>query len=196
MQFTYQEARLVDDTRRHVGLWRKGVFTGTEIVGRLVDRLVDEGTDRIIAYCVAALPDELRSRLADHIGKLTAIGYRGKFFHFGPGMSAATQEQPTPRFRAVVDGIQQFLAEIEQRPASLDEAANVHIDVFWAFLRSLSTAGNPPCKWAGCSELSINASIYCARHHYTQIEHKAPEDLPSPRLPPLEASQTPTGKEM
>jgi hypothetical protein len=183
MQFSYEEARLVDDTRRHVSLWRKGVFTENELVGRLADHLAHEGTDRIIPYCVAALPDELRSRLADYIGKLAATGYQGKIVHFGPGLSAATQEQLIPRFRAIAEGIQQFLAEIEQRPASLDETANVQIDVFWAFLRSLSTAGNPPCKWPECSELSINPSIYCARHHYTQMEHKPPpEDQTAPRL--------------
>ncbi len=160
MQLSHSEARLVDDTRRHVRLWCEEVITDTEVVSSLVYHLAHEDAERIIPYCVAALPAELRSRLADHIAKLAATEYREKFLLFGPGASAATQEQLIPRFQAVVEGIQQFLAEIEQRPASLDEAASVQIDVFWAFLRSLSTAGNPPCKWPECSEPSINASIY------------------------------------
>jgi hypothetical protein len=139
-------------------------------------RLAHDGTERIIPYCVAALPDELRSRLMDYLAELAAAGYRAKILLFGPGMSDATREQLIPRFRAVAERIRQFLEEIEKRPVALDEAANVQIDVFWAFLRSLSTSGNPPCKWPLCSEPSINPSIYCAQHQCTQIECKPPPE--------------------
>jgi hypothetical protein len=60
--------------------------------------------------------------------------------------------------------------------AILDEAAIVPIDVFWAFLLSLPTAGNAPRKWPGCSELSINPSVYCARHHYMQMQGEPPPE--------------------
>ncbi len=73
----------------------------------------------------------------------------------------------------IMDEARQLLGE-EECQAVLKDGPVARVDGFWSFLQSLRTEGNPPCRWPGCSGLSINPSIYCARHHYEQMEGKPP----------------------
>ena len=178
MDLSYREATAIDAARKMVGHWRRNILTGDEVVRAVVMKLVDagDGGERVIAPCVAALPVELRDQLREYVGELATRGYRGWYFVIGKGLNEEELERLRPRCRAVCEGIERVLREAGERASALDEAAGLEVDVFWARLRSLPTAGNPSCRAESCGAPSISPSVYCARHHYEQMQGKRPPE--------------------
>jgi hypothetical protein len=178
MDLTYGEATAIDKVRRMVGLWRRNILTETEIVRGVVMELVQagDGAERVIPHCVAALSPELRGRLFEYVRELATREYRGWYFVIGPGLNEQELEGLRLRCQSISEAIVTVLREAEGRLMSLDQAAAIGVDVFWARFRDQPTAGNPPCRSAECTALSLNASIYCARHHYEQIVGRTPPE--------------------
>jgi hypothetical protein len=119
---------------------------------------------------------ELRDRLRAFVQGPAATDPRDWCFFFGPGPSEEEWERLRQRGRVVCGGIERVLREAEGGSPTLDEAVGLEVDVFWARLRGRPTVGNPPCRAEGCTSLSINSSIYCARHHYEQMQGKPPPE--------------------
>lgn len=175
MELTHQELVLIDETRRQVKHWRRGILTDLELVHALVRRLVFSEADRIIPYCVGVIPEEARPKLADCVEGLSASGDRDRLLTFAIGSRAVREEAATPRFHAVAEAIRSFLDELNRRPAVLSEMAIPDEDPFWVHLRQRPTAGRPSCRCPGCGEISIDMSVLCARHYYESIKGRPPE---------------------
>ncbi len=178
MDLTYVEATAIDNIRRMVAFWRKNVLTGAEVVGGVVMELVQAGdcAKRVIPHCVEALSPELRDKLSEYVETLANREYRGWYFVIGPGFNEQALERLSPQCQSICEEIVAVLREAGEHPAWLDHAAAIEVDVFWVRIRDQSTAGNPPCRSAGCSAQSLKTSIYCARHHYEQIEGRPPPE--------------------
>jgi hypothetical protein len=178
MDLTYGEATTIDNVRRMVRFWQRSILTEAEVVGGVVMELVQaaDSAKRVIPHCVAALSPELRDRLSEYVKKLASREYRGWYFVIGPGLNEQELERLRPQCQSICEEIVAVLRQAGEHPAWLDQAAAIEVDVFWARLRDQSTAGNPPCRSAGCSAQSLKTSIYCARHHYEQIVGRPPPE--------------------
>ena len=75
----------------------------------------------------------------------------------------------------IMEEARRLLGEAECQVV-LKEGPARRVDEFWKFLRALRTDGNPPCRWPGCSSLSIDPSIFYARNHYEEMDGKPPPE--------------------
>jgi hypothetical protein len=177
MNFSVQELRCIAEAQEFVRLLREGIFTDAEPPGSLVFELARWGSDRIIPYCLAVLPREVRPAIERLADEMAASGFRRDPVGFvGRGPSPEVWAAIRRRYRPVVKGIRAFYRELDERPDLLESLAVPEVDIFWVTLKEIGPVEGEICRSEGCDRPRVRVSVFCDRHHYEQIAKKAAPD--------------------
>ncbi len=178
MRYSPPEALLLADVQKRITYYKRGILTKGEIANAVLEEFARSEVDRVIPECVAMLPSEVRACLKESVETRLFSDEPGDFVYISNHPpSAEEQGRIRTRVRVVGPKLLEFCEEINRHPEMVEHLAVPSIDRFWAVLRNLPTRGNPTCSVAECDAPRINPSIFCAYHHYEQMEGKPPPEL-------------------
>ena len=131
----------------------------------------------VAPHCLALLPGEARPHVEACLERLASSDYRADpVLYLGPGLPEEQRDKLRPRYRAIAEGIVEYLRRLGDPGEPPEELAVPEVDRFWETLRGMRSEGGPECEEEGCHEPRVRVAVFCARHHYERIERKPPPD--------------------
>gem|GEM_PF-4292924 len=177
MDFTNHELRLLGQVQRILNLHQRKVTTSRELVNGLIDEIAHAEADRVIPHCLALLPGEARSHIEACLAELEASNFRdGLGFSIGPGPPEQKRAWLRERYRAIAVQVVEYYRQYGDRTEPPIELVVPTVDRFWELLRGMPSEGGAKCRADGCDEPPVRVSVFCARHHYENIERRPPPD--------------------
>jgi hypothetical protein len=177
MDFSNRELKLIGEVQRMLRTRRRGVITLEELVPGLIHEFALADADRVVPHCLALLPGEARPHVEACVDRLVSSDYQiDLVLYVGPGLSDGTKAWLRPRYGAVSGGIIEYYRRYGNRAEPPEELAVPEVDHFWETLRGMRSDGGPECRTEGCDEPTVRVSVFCARHHYENIEGRPPPD--------------------
>ena len=161
-EFTYAELLAIEKARSFAKNHGNGA-AGSLLVDELV---MHDGADRVVEHCASLLPVACYDSLRAYLNKLKQCNYYGKIKLIGPGFDEEIQKSFQPRFRLIAERLTRFL----KSPTAPEDMPPPDIDMFWAQIREIPKVSGEYCRKNGCSNRRIQASVFCAEHHYQQIK--------------------------
>ncbi len=148
MTFSHQELRCIGEAQKSARLWRRRVLTASDIAGALVSDLARSGTDRIIPYCLAIFPDEVRPAIerlcrGPRWSRPTSGSTPRRIIGRGP--PAEVWAAIRIRYRPVVVGIRAAYRERDERPDLRPDRGVPEVDLFWVSLKAMESVAGETC---------------------------------------------------
>lgn len=177
MDFSNGELKLIGEVQQQLRDYRRGLLNLTELIPALLHKAALADADRVIPHCLALLPIEARPHVETCVDRLVTSDYRENLvLYLGPGPSEEERAWLRLRNRAVAEKVVDHYQLLGDRADPPEGLAVPEVDLFWELLRGLRTDEGLTCQAARCDLPQVCVSVFCARHHYEQIEHRPPPD--------------------
>jgi hypothetical protein len=177
MGFSNRELKAIGEVQRLLHGHRRGWIGLGELPSAVIHEIAMADASRIAPHCMALLPEGSRPHVEACVNRLASSDFRDDLvLYVGPGLSEEKKAWLRPRYRAIAEEIKEYYRQIEGRDEPLESLAVPEVDRFWETLREMRSEDGPKCRREGCDEPTVRVSVYCARHHYENIEKRSPPD--------------------